>query len=456
MAIVLIQSQDYQYGQYLKCLVQQVDAVNELYVLDNLTEGPYAGRELPGLVVVHSENENDCEGVQNIISALPQIPVIVVADNGAPGLKQSDVVCLGKPLDAVDFVQCVHKYCFNAGSKSQNGDQVPIRPYLIGNSPKIQELRRKIARVSKSDFSVLVCGQTGTGKGVVAQAVHNSSGRNGDFLYLNCANVSGSLLESELFGYKRGAFTGAWKDKPGRLQQAGEGSIFLDEISEMSPYMQAKLLHVLQEKEFYPVGGTSRVEIKSRIIAATNADLRKAMHAGTFREDLYYRLAVVRLDLPPLKERREDIPLLTQYFLDQFCIKYDKPNFPRLSDKLWDMFQMYDWPGNVRELESCINGLVALESEEMVREEMYAKLPDRKVESKQQPRGENVSQAASFNPGLDSGHSLKELTDKAACRAEAEIISRVLHYTGGKKKKAASALNVSYKSLLKKIKSYGL
>lgn len=455
MASVLIQSQDYQYGQYLKCLVQQIDAVNDLYVLDKLNEAPAVGRELPGLVVVHSDN--DGQGVHSAISDLPQVPLIVVADSEPPGLNQQpDVVYMGKPLNAVNFVQSVYKYCFNADYDSQKGGQIPTRPYLIGNSPKIQELRSKIARVSRSDLSVLVCGQTGTGKGVVAKAVHNKSGRNGDFLYLNCANVSSALLESELFGYKKGAFTGAWQDKPGRFQLAGDGSIFLDEISEMSPYMQAKLLHVLQEKEFYPVGGSSRVGINSRIIAATNADLRKAMKAGLFREDLFYRLAVVRLDLPPLNERREDIPLLAQYFLDQFCIKYDKPDFPGLSDKLWDMFQMYDWPGNVRELESCINGLVALESEEMVRDELYAKLPDRKLDSTEPCQKENSCSSVCFVPGHDTACSLKELTDNAVASAESEMISRVLHYTGGRKKKAAAALNVSYKSLLKKIKRYGL
>ncbi len=456
MASILIHSQDHQYGKYLKCLAQQVDLAQDMQIMNSPLQTSLHSTKYPELVVMHAEEDiGDC---LDPLLFNKKIPVIVVTSNWKNTCSIiGDIICLAKPLDAVKFVQSVHKCCL-LSSNDSGQDIEPTQPYLIGSSPDMTELRRKIARVSSSNLAVLICGQTGTGKGVAAQAVHNRSRRPDDqFLYINCANITGSLLESELFGYKKGAFTGAWRDKPGRLQQAHQGSVFLDEISEMSPYMQAKLLHVLQEKEFYPVGGTASIQINSRIIAATNADLRKEMQAGKFREDLYYRLAVVRLDLPPLSQRRQDIPLLVQYFLDKYCIQYKKLDFSGPSAHLWEMFQEYEWPGNVRELESCINGLVAMESEDLIKDDLYARMPEKRISSKKVNNCHDKN--AQMHPSQQScspGLSLKEIADEAVENAEAEIISRVLHHTGGRKKMAASVLNVSYKSLLKKIKNYGL
>ncbi|MFW5906634.1 MAG: sigma-54 interaction domain-containing protein [Desulfobia sp.] len=335
----------------------------------------------------------------------------------------------------------------------------PAEPFLVGNSPAIQQLRKDVARISEYDLAVLVCGDTGTGKGVVAQNLHNNSPRAGHkFLTINCANLPVNLMESELFGYKRGAFTGACSDKPGRFELAQEGTIFLDEISDMSTYMQAKLLHVLQEKEFCPVGGVNSVHIQARIVSATNTDLKKAISQGAFREDLYYRLAVIRLEMPALKDRREDIPVLVNHYLDKYSLMYKKSVVPNLSDNFWDFLMAYDWPGNVRELESSMRSVVALENEETVREEMCRKLgmiPARgysgEICAQRIPdRTLNLNKESSLHD-----LSLPEIVDHTVSRIEAMLIRKALEQTGVKKK-AAQILGISYKSLLNKIKSYGL
>ncbi|MDZ7761108.1 MAG: sigma-54 dependent transcriptional regulator [Desulfovermiculus sp.] len=335
-----------------------------------------------------------------------------------------------------------------------------MEPFLIGNSQAIRLLRKNILRISQYDLEVLVCGATGTGKGVVAQTLHNNSPRSGhQFLTINCANLPTYLKESEIFGYRRGAFIGAWPDKSGRFELAQNGTIFLDEISEISTSMQAKLLMVLQEKEFCPIGGVDSVPMKSRVVAATNADLKQVINQGAFRKDLYYRLAVVRLELPTLKNRKEDVPVLVHHFLDKYSRLYDKQEVPHLSDGFWDVFLAYDWPGNVRELESSIKSLVALENEELVREEVHKRL-DRNHASGNS--GEVlVGKIPAF--GLNSSQeqplqnmSLSEIVDQTASRIEAMLISKALEQTGGQKKMTAQVLDISYKSLLNKIKSFGL
>jgi len=451
MSIVIIHSDNHNYGQYLKTLVEQVSYVQHLHVYD----GSFAVKSCPdhpSLVVFHPGSKEESE-LTGLIRNWSSVPKIIITKNGNNSENWPDSVFLSKPLDPTAFVECIYRHCCSVNKDFQDLNPAPAEPFLIGSSLQMRELRHKISKVGKSDLSVLICGQTGTGKGVAAQSLHNNSRqREKEFTYINCANVPNSLLESELFGYKKGAFTGAWRDKPGMFQQAGEGTIFLDEISEMPPHMQAKLLHVLQEKEFYQLGGTTRIKVKARVVAATNADLRRAIFDGNFREDLYYRLAVVRLDLPPLKQRTEDIPLLAQYFLDKFCRKYNKLDFCGPSAEIWDLFQIYEWPGNIRELESCINGLVALESEEMLIEDLYRKMTQGNYKSKVEKYYEPKKIAAEW----DANIPLKEVINNAVGQAEKDIIQRVLKSTGGKKKPAAMVLKVSYKSLLKKIKVYGL
>ncbi|MFW6179913.1 MAG: sigma-54 interaction domain-containing protein, partial [Desulfohalobiaceae bacterium] len=468
---VIIQSPDQVYAGYLQSLVQQVplDPDLEVQCLPPKQKGQVSQEESRLLVVYQDLDKGQ---LQELVQASTWSRVILVNSNGkAPGskIKESNAVQFSRPLDTAAFVSSVYHWCQDQVPACHVIDSAPVEPYLVGNNQAIRKLRRNMAKICKSDLTVLICGATGTGKGVVAQALHNNSRRAcNQFLDINCANVPASLLESELFGYKKGAFTGAWRDKPGRFELVQEGTIFLDEISEMTPYMQAKLLQVLQEKEFYPVGGSQSVQVKARLLAATNADLQQNIAQGSFREDLYYRLAVVKLDLPRLKDRLQDVPILVEHFLDKYCRLYNKQEVPRLSDELWDLLLRYDWPGNVRELESNIKNLVALEQESLIKQELRNRLPENAAKvNEQASQGEDVSlgleaehtKAASLSDSeldLSQELPLKELTNQVASKAEADLIRKVLQQTGGKKKQAARMLDISYKCLLKKIKTYGI
>ena len=448
MSTVLIRSDNDHYSQYLKSLISQAGPLDALQIRSTGTLNKEA-RSFSGLLVLGTDSWNELSNIYKA-GGWPELPVFIVTGNGNNIAPRPDWEIFPKPLNGTRFVDSVYKWVKQEGLCKDG--KPPVEPYLLGNNPQIYELRKKIVKLSKTDISVLICGQTGTGKGVVAHAIHNNThGSKKRFLALNCANVPSNLLESELFGYKKGAFTGAWKDKSGMFELAGDGTIFLDEISEMEPYMQAKLLQVLQEKEFCPVGGHENIQICARTIAATNADLNTALEEGSFRMDLYYRLAVVRFDLPLLKDRSEDIPVLGQYFLDKFLRLYNKKNFSEPSAGFWETLKAYNWPGNVRELESIIKTMVAMDNEDMIRKELQNKLNHKTL------KGTNgYSSKSDIDQILKQNISLREATDTAASRAEAELITRVLRQVGGEKKAAAAALSVSYKSLLKKIKIYGL
>ncbi|MFH0926880.1 MAG: sigma-54 dependent transcriptional regulator [bacterium] len=232
---------------------------------------------------------------------------------------------------------------------------------IIGNSPNMKQLYNVIAKVAKSDVTVHITGETGTGKDLVARAIHNMSNANEKpHISINCAAIPPELIESELFGHEKGSFTGAIDRKLGKFELADGGSIFLDEIGTLPLNMQAKLLRILQEKEFYRVGGTTCLKIKCRIISATNIDLKEAIKQGTFREDLFYRLNVLPLAVPPLRERREDIPLLTNFFIKQ-CQQSLNKSITKINLEIMDYFISYDWPGNVRELRNVIERMMVLE-----------------------------------------------------------------------------------------------
>jgi len=225
---------------------------------------------------------------------------------------------------------------------------------LIGNHPSIQKIRELITLVSDTAFNVLLLGETGTGKEVIARLLHSESTRSGRrFIKVNCAALPQTLLESELFGYEKGAFTGAERLKPGKFELASDGVIFLDEIGDMPPVLQAKLLHVLQSGEFNRLGGTEDVKVNAWIISSTNHDLEKDMKEGFFREDLYYRLNIIKIEVPPLRERRQDIPLLTEHFIRQYRQGLKMEAFS-LGTEIQKLFQTYHWPGNVRELASSV------------------------------------------------------------------------------------------------------
>jgi len=293
------------------------------------------------------------------------------------------------------------------------------------------------------------------GKEVVARTTHDLSNRRENrFVKVNCAALPEELLESELFGYERGAFTGASSRKAGKFEVASGGTMFLDEIGEMSPKLQAKLLQVLQDGEFSRLGGDTDVHVDVRVLAATNRNLEEMVRKGAFREDLYYRLNVVNVWIPPLRERREEIPVLVDHFRQMYSAKYGR-ELAAISDRLMRGFLDYSWPGNVRELENMVKRIVVLQSEDAIAEEIFgaaaskARLASAQVASAPVP--------AEPDPAGDgSPISLRDIGRKAARDAEREALKRVLYQTNWNRKKAARILEVSYKTLLQKIKETGL
>ena len=300
---------------------------------------------------------------------------------------------------------------------------------IIAKSAKMQRVIEVIKVVAKSNATVLITGESGTGKELVARAIHSQSHRrNKPFVAVSCAALPESLLESELFGHEKGAFTGAYAQKKGKFEFANGGTLFLDEIGEMSANIQVHLLRVLEEKEFARVGGNEPIKVDVRVISATNKDLKKAIASGEFREDLYYRLNVVSIELPPLRERKEDIPLLAEYFLHKFATENHK-EVTGFSPEAMELVLDYDWPGNVRELENAIERAVILAKENLI---TVADLPQ-----------ENLSLVRL----VSTGKNLKEV--------ERNHILNVLRDTGGNYSEAARILGISRMTLYNKAREYG-
>ncbi len=314
-------------------------------------------------------------------------------------------------------------------------------------SSKMQAIRELIAKVAATNTTVLLRGERGVGKEIVARAIHRASPRaHRQFLKVNCAALPGELLESELFGHEKGAFTGAYRQKPGKFEAADGGTLLLDEIGEMPLRLQAKLLHVLQDGEFSRVGGEKIIGTDVRLIASTNRDLESAMRSHQFREDLYYRLNVIEIRIPPLRERREEIPALVDHFLGEFNAQYGrKVEVP--SDTL-RVFLEYHWPGNVRELENAVKRIVVLGSPRSVHQELAAALG-------RSPRTPGAGPAMTA-VAPDQVISLKEIARQAARDAERVAIKEVLDRVHGNRAKAARLLQISYKALLYKIVQCGL
>jgi two-component system response regulator AtoC len=338
---------------------------------------------------------------------------------------------------------------------------------LLGRNEQMREVRTLIDRVADTDATVLIAGESGTGKGLVARDIHAASPRRDRaFVKVNCAALPSELLESELFGFERGAFTGAVQHKPGKFEFAHQGTMFLDEISEMPLALQSKLLQVLQDGEFARLGGREDVHVDVRVVAATNRDLERAVGDRAFREDLFFRLNVVCITLPPLRQRRDEIPVLTDLFLRQYAEHYNKPLLTVGGDTR-RLFAEYDWPGNVRELENAIKRMVILGTEAPVAQELSDAINGRKgamgpipaLESRSpspEPAAAPLTAApppppAAADAAAVSG-SLKDIARNAAREAEREIIIRTLQQTRWNRREAAELLGVSYKALLYKIK----
>jgi two-component system, NtrC family, response regulator AtoC len=318
------------------------------------------------------------------------------------------------------------------GRERHRTDHVP----LLDGSPQMRAIRTVVENIADTDATVLIRGESGVGKDLVARAIHAASARRGGpFVKVNCAAIPPGLLESELFGHEKGAFTGAHRRKPGQFEYANKGTIYLDEIAELPLALQAKLLHVLQDFRFARVGGNGLIDVDTRVIAATNRDLEHAMARSEFREDLYYRLNVVEIRIPPLRERREEIPLLATCFLSKFNEQYGRTK--QLSHETMARLTEHSWSGNVRELENIIRRMVVLTDGEQAFEALVA-------------RGRN-GHAVAARPAPLVTESLREIARRGAREAERKALQEVLERVRWNRAEASRILKVSYKTLLNKI-----
>jgi two-component system response regulator HydG len=390
------------------------------------------------------------EALEKIKSFNPAIPVTIMTayssvDTAIEALKKGAYDYLTKPLDFDKLRLTIERAMEHTKLREENrilreslGKHFDLQ-HIIGRSPSMVNLLDTVAHVAPSEATIMITGESGTGKELISGAIHfNSPRKGGPFVKINCAAITETLLESELFGHEKGAFTGADRRKEGRFFQAHEGSLFLDEISEMSLTMQVKLLRVLQEREFTRVGGEKVIKVDVRVITATNKNLQDLVKAGHFREDLYYRLNVVSLEIPPLRKRRDDIPLLAQHFIERFAQKNHK-EIKGFTPGAMDSLIRYDWPGNVRELMNAVERGVVLARSKYLGYEDFTIIPG-STEEREKP--------SPLLEGEDSPMSLDEV-EKAA-------ILRMLETTSGNKSEAARRLGITRKTLNKKLKDYGL
>ncbi len=332
---------------------------------------------------------------------------------------------------------------------------------FVGDSPAMVGIRNLIEQVAESELTVLVRGESGTGKEIVARMLHQlSSRRSNAFIKVNCAAIPRELLEAELFGHEKGAFTGAHKNKPGRFETANKGTIFLDEIGDMSFELQSKLLQVLEQQEFMRVGGISTIKVDVRIICATNRDLEEAILERAFRDDLFYRLNEITVNLPPLRERPEDVPLLVNHFLTKYNQLYNRED-SSVSSECISTMQQYNWPGNVRQLENLIKQYVVRQDEAVIYE-MMKHGPTAPMRSSNSPgatqsgAARTATQSGRPEPDEKHGFSLKKRIAETVADEEKRLIAEVLRRTNWNRRKAAQMLEISYRSLLYKIKEYKL
>jgi len=320
---------------------------------------------------------------------------------------------------------------------------------FIGNNQKIKDIKELIKVVADTALSVIIYGETGVGKEVIARELYRLSNRRKKrFVKVNCAALPSELLESELFGYEKGAFTGATQFKPGKFEIASDGLIFLDEIGDIPLHLQAKLLQVLQNGEFSRLGGRD-VKVDTWVITATNHDLPRDMREGRFREDLYYRLNIIKIDVPPLRERKEDIPLLVEYLINKYRSELDIQDFT-IDSKMMDFFLKYEWPGNVRELANTIQRLMVMGDWDEIKSHMLFEWEGIPLKS------DLMDKNLKLESDIEEVVPMKQLKARAAEYIEKKIIAHALNITGGNKTKTAKILNISYKALFYKMNNVGL
>jgi DNA-binding NtrC family response regulator len=399
------------------------------------------------LLDVMLPGKDGIEVLSSVKSIYPSIPIIILS-----GIGQIKTVVEAMKIGAADYLtkpfeeEALELAIANVIEKQQLKEELKTlkqqlayveQGNILTSNPQMLRIIDISRHVASTDVPVLILGESGVGKEVVASFIHEQSNRSdGPFVKVNCAALPHELLESELFGYERGAFTGAIRDKIGKFEQADKGTLLLDEIGEMSPHLQAKLLHVLQDAEFSRLGGKKPVKVNVRVLAATNKKLKEAVLKGEFRNDLYFRLNVIKLEVPPLRERREDIPLLCAHFLEKYRERYQSSvqQFPK---ELMETLLRYDWPGNVRQLENIVK--------------RYLILPDADIVSELR-----ISGPEEAVPVNQANVSLKEVAGHAAEIAEKEVVLRMLEETGWNRKESARRLRISYKALRNKLKKWQL
>jgi len=419
------------------------------------------------LIDIMMPGKDGFEILQELENLSINVPAIVITGNGsteyaAEAKRLGAFEYIEKPLN-LSLLRVVVERAFsaeqleqeNAALKRQSGDKYDFRNF-VGDSPRMHEFYRILEKVSDTDSTILITGESGTGKELAAKTIHHNSSRaDQPFVPINCGAIPRELLESELFGHEKGAFTGAISTRTGRFELANSGTIFLDEVTELPFDLQVKLLRVVQEREFERIGGTKTIKVNIRILAATNRELEKAVSSGTFREDLYYRLNVIPLNIPPLRERNDDIMLLFEHFMSVFC-KKRKRELLKILPEVRKVLVGYRWPGNVRELENVVERMVILNDNGTLG---FSDLPEHIRDSKSgdyaavpsapgaQPAGLSIP-----DPWTDSGINLNAVLGEL----ERTLILQALERAGGVKNKAAILLGLNRTTLLEKIKKMGL
>lgn len=423
---------------------------------------------LPDLVLLELGNGREAVEILKTVRKLhPGLKVVVLAHPGdncqvVEAIRVGALDYITVPFREVDFLQLLKRHL----NVSWRGDlltketieEVGGEHFFVTASPVMQRIRVQAELLANIDVPVLILGESGTGKEATAQLIHKLSVRSGRrFLKVNCAALPAELLESELFGYERGAFTGALRTKAGKFELSEKGTILLDEVAEMPASLQAKLLHVLQDKQFFRLGGETTIEVDVRILAATNVNIQQAMAERRFREDLYYRLSAFTISLPPLRNRREEIPVLLRHFMQRIASQYSRP-LRSFSQRLLDACLDYSWPGNVRELQNFIKRYVVMADENLAIAELQANDPNNFFQFISSPvrekkTSESPDESTNGNDGLcDLKYLIKNVKDET----EVEAITKALSETNWNRKQAARLLHISYRGLLNKIRQHAI
>jgi nitrogen regulation protein NR(I) len=425
-------------------------------------------RNAPDLVImdVRMPGIDGLEAFRQMHALLPHMPVIVMTaygttDTAIEATKRGAFDFVLKPFDIPEILAQINKALISGQRASIQGQQKPLvedetQDTLLGRSPAIQEVCKSIGRVAPTDATVLIRGDSGTGKELVARALHRHSNRSKQpFLVINCVAIPETLLESELFGYEKGAFTGASSRRVGRIELANRGTVFLDEIGDMPANIQAKILRLLQERQIERLGGSKPIPVDVRILAATNRDLEAAVSQGAFREDLYYRLSVVTLTLPPLRDRREDIPILAEYFCKRHATDL-RMDPPEITTEGMALLREYDWPGNIRELANTLMRAVIFSRGLALGLEELTKVMTSGSPSPQHDAAQLEETLRVWIQSELATNASGDLFENLISQFGAMLLKEALQLTNGNRTQAAKLLGLSRPTLLARIEKYGL